>query len=206
MTDTGIYECTATNPFGITKAVGALTIRRRTRVTLDPIETWVYEGQLVKFVCTADTDPEELDNLKVEWYKDGNLIDELVTPRIEQVGFDYSLVIGGAQTLDTGQYRCNASNGLDFAAATASLLVQGRPNQPRNLIEDCINFAQSRKALLQWAPGSDNYAPIIEYIVEFSSQFERQTWYRAEIFNLTGLLQATDAKVCILITPSFSPL
>lgn len=50
--------------------------------------------------------------------------------------------------------------------------------------------------MLTWAPGSDNYAPIIEYIVEFSTQYERETWYRAEIYNLTGLLQATDAKVC----------
>ncbi|KAL5966472.1 Neuroglian [Taenia solium] len=192
--DTGMYECTATNPFGVTKAAGSLAVRRHTRVTLVPIETWVYEGQLVKFVCTANTDPEEVANLRVTWYKDNNLIDPVLTPRIEQVGFDYSLVIGGAQTLDTGQYRCNATNGLDFATATASLLVQGRPNQPRNLVEDCITFASSRRAMLDWAPGSDNYAPIIEYIVEFSTQYERETWYRAEIYNLTGLLQATNAK------------
>ncbi|EUB59051.1 Neuroglian [Echinococcus granulosus] len=197
VTDTGMYECTATNPFGVTKAAGSLAVRRRTRVTLAPIETWVYEGQLVKFVCTADTDPEEVANMGVTWYKDNNVIDPRLTPRIEQIGFDYSLVIGGAQTLDTGQYRCNASNGLDFATATASLLVQGRPNQPRNLVEDCITFAPSRRAMLKWAPGSDNYAPIIEYIVEFSTQFERKTWYRAEIYNLTGLLQATDAKIVL---------
>lgn len=49
--------------------------------------------------------------------------------------------------------------------------------------------------MLKWAPGSDNYAPIIEFIVEFSTQFERETWYRAEIYNLAGLLQSTDAKV-----------
>ncbi|KAM7535344.1 hypothetical protein Aperf_G00000097093 [Anoplocephala perfoliata] len=193
--DTGTYECTATNPFGVTKATGSLAIRRKTRVTLAPIETWVYEGQLVKFVCTASTDPEEVANLTVAWYKDGNLIDPVLTPRIERVGFDYSLVIGGAQSLDTGQYRCNVTNGLDFATATASLLVQGRPNQPRNLVEDCVTFASSRRAMLKWAPGSDNYAPIIEYIVEFSTQFERETWYRAEIYNLSGLLQSTDAKI-----------
>ncbi|KAL7059988.1 hypothetical protein AAHC03_09230 [Spirometra sp. Aus1] len=196
-TDSGDYECTATNPFGVTKASGHLTVRRRTRVTLAPIETWVYEGQLVKFVCTAETDPMEVDNLVVRWYKDGNLIDTSATPRIEQIGFDYSLLIAGAQALDTGQYRCNASNGLDFAFATASLLVQGRPNQPRGITIDCINFADKRQALVNWAPGSDNYAPIIEYIVEFSTQFERQTWYRAELFNTTGLLHAADAKVIL---------
>ncbi|VDK89220.1 unnamed protein product [Dibothriocephalus latus] len=196
-TDSGDYECTATNPFGVTKASGHLTVRRRTRVTLAPIETWVYEGQLVKFVCTAETDPMEVDNLTVTWYKDGNLIDSLATPRIEQIGFDYSLLIAGAQALDTGQYRCNASNGLDYAFATASLLVQGRPNQPRGITIDCINFADKRQALVNWAPGSDNYAPIIEYIVEFSTQFERQTWYRAELFNATGLLHAADAKVIL---------
>lgn len=59
-------------------------------------------------------------------------------------------------------------------------------------------LAEQRQAMVAWAPGSDNYAPIIEYIVEFSSQFERETWYRAEIYNLTGLLQATDAKVGLI--------
>ncbi|VEL42967.1 unnamed protein product, partial [Protopolystoma xenopodis] len=123
--DSGIFECTAKNPFGSTKASGELVVRRRTVITLPPIDTRVYEDQVVKFVCTADTDPMELENLKIIWFKDENLIDPHRTPRIQANWFDYSLVVGGAQPRDTGQYRCNATNGIDWAAATASLLVQG---------------------------------------------------------------------------------
>ncbi|VDP80263.1 unnamed protein product [Echinostoma caproni] len=167
ITDSGVYECTATNPFGSRKAWGKLMVRRQTTIVLAPIDTQVYEGQVVKFVCTAETDPMELENLKITWYKDDNLIMPELTPRIQRVWFDYSLVLSGAQPRDTGQYRCNASNGLDFAYATASLLVQ------------------------------DNYAPIMEYIVEYSTQHERDTWYPAEIYNYTGLIQSTSIKVVL---------
>lgn len=125
ITDSGVYECTATNPFGNRKAWGRLLVRRQTSIVLAPVDTQVYEGQVVKFVCTAETDPLELANLKITWYKDDNVINPDMTPRIQRVWFDYSLVLSGAQPRDTGQYRCNASNGLDFAYATASLLVQG---------------------------------------------------------------------------------
>ncbi|KAF6780001.1 hypothetical protein AHF37_00466 [Paragonimus kellicotti] len=125
ITDSGVYECTATNPFGSRKASGRLLVRRRTSIVLAPIDTQVYENQVVKFVCTAETDPMELDNLRITWYKDDNLIMPEVTPRIQKVWFDYSLVLSGAQPRDTGQYRCNASNGLDYAVASAALLVQG---------------------------------------------------------------------------------
>ncbi|KAF6780002.1 hypothetical protein AHF37_00467, partial [Paragonimus kellicotti] len=117
ITDSGVYECTATNPFGSRKASGRLLVRRRTSIVLAPIDTQVYENQVVKFVCTAETDPMELDNLRITWYKDDNLIMPEVTPRIQKVWFDYSLVLSGAQPRDTGQYRCNASNGLDYAGS-----------------------------------------------------------------------------------------
>nr|CAH8826305.1 unnamed protein product [Trichobilharzia regenti] len=197
ITDSGVYECTATNPFGSQKASGKLLVRRKTKVVLAPINTRVYENDVVKFVCTAETDPAELSNLKVTWYKDDNYIDPDITPRIQQVWFDYALVLSGAQPRDTGQYRCNASNGLDFATATAPLLVQGRPEQAINVQVNCVDFIKEELALVTWYPGSDNYAPIMEYMVEYSTQYERETWYPAEIFNLTGLVQSTSVKVVL---------
>ncbi|THD28052.1 Neuroglian [Fasciola hepatica] len=197
ITDSGVYECTATNPFGSRKAWGRLMVRRQTSIVLAPIDTQVYEGQVVKFVCTAETDPLELANLKITWYKDDNLINPDMTPRIQRVWFDYSLVLSGAQPRDTGQYRCNASNGLDFAYATASLLVQGRPEQAINVQVNCVEFINEELALVSWYPGSDNYAPIMEYIVEYSTQYEQDTWYPAEIFNYTGLIQSTSIKVVL---------
>ncbi|CAH8462402.1 unnamed protein product [Heterobilharzia americana] len=197
ITDSGVYECTATNPFGSQKASGKLLVRRKTRVVLAPINTRVYENDVVKFVCTAETDPAEVSNLKITWYKDDNYIDPNLTPRIQQVWFDYALVLSGAQPRDTGQYRCNASNGLDFDTATAPLLVQGRPEQAINVQVNCVEFITEELALVTWYPGSDNYAPIMEYMVEYSTQFERETWYPAEIFNLTGLVQSTSVKVVL---------
>ncbi|KAK4473717.1 hypothetical protein MN116_003061 [Schistosoma mekongi] len=197
ITDSGIYECTATNPFGSQKASGKLLVRRKTRIVLAPINTRVYENDVVKFVCTAETDPAEVSNLKITWYKDDNYIDPNLTPRIQQVWFDYALVLSGAQPRDTGQYRCNASNGLDYDTATAPLLVQGRPEQAINVQVNCVDFINEELALITWYPGSDNYAPIMEYIVEYSTQFERETWYPAEIFNLTGLVQSTSIKVVL---------
>ncbi|CAL8079591.1 unnamed protein product [Calicophoron daubneyi] len=197
ITDSGVYECTATNPFGSRKASGRLYVRRRTNIVLAPLDTYVYEGQMVKFVCTAETDPMELENLKITWYKDNNLIQPEATPRIQPVWFDYSLVLSGAQPRDTGQYVCNASNGLDYATASASLLVQGRPEQPINVQINCVDFINDELALVSWYPGSDNYAPIMEYLVEYSTQYERDTWYPAEIFNFTGLVQSTSVKVIL---------
>ncbi|KAF8568840.1 hypothetical protein P879_04178 [Paragonimus westermani] len=196
-TDSGVYECTATNPFGSRKASGRLLVRRRTSIVLAPIDTQVYENQVVKFVCTAETDPMELDNLRITWYKDDNLIMPEITPRIQKVWFDYSLVLSGAQPRDTGQYRCNASNGLDYAVASAALLVQGRPEQAIHVQVNCVEFINEELALVSWYPGSDNYAPIMEYIVEYSTQYERDTWYPAEIFNYTGLVQSTSIKVIL---------
>ncbi|KAF5394306.1 hypothetical protein PHET_11868 [Paragonimus heterotremus] len=37
----------------------------------------------------------------------------------------------------------------------------------------------------------------MEYIVEYSTQYERDTWYPAEIFNYTGLVQSTSIKVIL---------
>lgn len=41
----------------------------------------VYEGTEAKFTCTATTDPEEVQNLKIEWKKDGQIIDYTLAQR-----------------------------------------------------------------------------------------------------------------------------
>lgn len=75
------------------------------------------------------------------------------------------------------------------------LFLIGRPEQAINVQVNCVDFINEELALVTWYPGSDNYAPIMEYMVEYSTQFERETWYPAEIFNLTGLVQSTSVKV-----------
>lgn len=133
MSDTGIYLCTATNPYGTVSTSGRLEIRRRTIITVPPKDIRVYEKSDVKFVCAAETDPLETRNLKISWIKDGTPINFKEQLRVRPNPPDNSLIIGGVGPLDTGSYTCVASDGIDNATASASLVVQGRPNQPRDV-------------------------------------------------------------------------
>ncbi|VEL29774.1 unnamed protein product [Protopolystoma xenopodis] len=75
-----------------------------------------------------------------------------------------------------------------------------RPDRPTDVKVNCIDFVAQSTAVVTWHPGSDNYAPIIEYMVEFSTQYERDTWYPAELFNVSGLVRSTDVKVGSYLT------
>ena len=46
-----------------------------------PLDVMVYEETEAKFTCTATTDPEEVQNLKIEWKKDGEIIDYQLAQR-----------------------------------------------------------------------------------------------------------------------------
>ena len=85
----------------------------------------VYEDTEAKFTCTATTDPEEVNSLRIEWNKDGERIDYLVAQRMFKNEMDNSLTISGTISLDTGKYTCVAINGLDQDEASAQLVVQG---------------------------------------------------------------------------------
>jgi neuronal cell adhesion protein len=92
---------------------------------MQPQDVMVYENSEAKFTCTATTDPDEISNLKVEWLKDGQLLDYAVVQRVFKNDLDNSLTISGTIPLDTGAYTCMASNGLDSDSWDAQLLVQG---------------------------------------------------------------------------------
>ncbi len=85
----------------------------------------VYEDTEAKFTCTATTDPEEVNNLRIEWNKDGERIDYNVAQRMFKNEMDNSLTISGTISLDTGKYTCVATNGLDEDESSAQLVVQG---------------------------------------------------------------------------------
>ena len=85
----------------------------------------IHQGMEVKLTCTATTDPEEVQNLRIDWMKDGGMIDYNLAQRVFKNDMDNSLTISGTLSLDTGKYTCIASNGIDEASAGADLIVQG---------------------------------------------------------------------------------
>ena len=85
----------------------------------------VYYVTEAKFTCTATTDPEEVDNLRIIWKKDDEEIDYRLAGRVSQIIMDNSLTISGAIYLDTGKYTCTATNGIDTDERSANLIVQG---------------------------------------------------------------------------------
>ena len=90
-----------------------------------PQDIVVYENSEAKFTCIATTDPEELVNLKIDWLKDGQLLDYALVQHMFKNNFDNSLIISSTIPLDTGIYTCIVSNGLDSDSWDAQLLVQG---------------------------------------------------------------------------------
>ena len=74
LADAGDYKCQAENIFNTTSAKGVLVVRRKTRVEHKPGDLEVNAGNDGKFTCSGTTDPEEVQNLKILWQKDGKFI------------------------------------------------------------------------------------------------------------------------------------
>ena len=123
LADAGLYRCHAKNMFNETYAEGKLVVRRKTRIEKRPGDLEVNAGNSGKFTCSGTTDPEEVHNLKVIWYKDGKQItanDQRMTKNYQ----DDSLTISGTIVRDSGTYTCVATNGLDNATAAAVLTIK----------------------------------------------------------------------------------
>lgn len=194
LVDSGSYRCTATNIHGEDSATGSLIVRRKTLIQTRPLDVMVYEGTEAKFTCTATTDPEEVQNLRIDWKKDGQIIDYALAQRIFKNDMDNSLTISGTISLDTGKYTCMASDGLDSDEAEAQLIVQAPPDPPNNVIVRCTN--NERKAEIEWQPGKENYAPILNYVIQFNTSFTPDTW----IDIATNVTQNTR-KTTVVLSP-----
>ena len=109
----------------------------RTRIQTAPLDVMVYEDTEAKFTCTATTDPEEIKNLRIDWKKDGEVIDYSIAQRMFKNDMDNSLTISGTISLDTGKYTCVASNGLDEHESSAQLVVQGKTSLTYSVYTTC---------------------------------------------------------------------
>ena len=55
---------------------------------------------------------------------------------------------------------------------------KGPPDPPNNVIARCVDNAN--KAEIEWQPGRENYAPILNYIIQFNTTFTPDTWINIE--------------------------
>ena len=154
MADSGVYVCNVSNKFGIDVRNGTLNVTRKTQIQMRTSNQEVRRGASALFRCSATTDPAFKP--EVNWYKDKQLL--AYTGRLIKDSSDqlHTLKIIDVQFDDAGTYACRASTELDFDEASATLLVQDRPNRPMINKIICNGSVQSTKrqpfAIVQWTP------------------------------------------------------
>ena len=79
----------------------------------------------VTLTCQATTDPSEAHNLRVQWRRNGDVINPAPSSRyvISQDGS--RLTIRQSRVADTATYTCRAENGVDFATVEIPVTVRG---------------------------------------------------------------------------------
>jgi Immunoglobulin I-set domain len=85
----------------------------------------VEVGRDVVLFCNATTDPSERRKLEITWMRYGYPIDFQSENNVALYTVDKSLRITHARIGNTGSYTCNATNGLDWDAATVQVTVRG---------------------------------------------------------------------------------
>ena len=96
----------------------------RTKITEVPVPQTVNASTNVILHCSATTDTEEKRKLKVDWLKNNEKID--FNSGISKNTVNNALIITQAQVSDSGNYTCNASNGLDSDTVTVKVTVKGK--------------------------------------------------------------------------------
>ena len=94
----------------------APVISERTVIIDPPRSQTVNASSDVTFHCRAATDPAEVENLRVDWLRGGEVVQQSSA----------SLTLSNVQLQrDSGNYTCLASNGLDSDQHTAQLTIKG---------------------------------------------------------------------------------
>ncbi|CAF4028111.1 unnamed protein product [Rotaria sordida] len=184
--DNGIYICNATNKFGSDIRNTTLNIKQKTRIQTRPNNQQIRRGSQAIFRCTAIADNSL--TYDINWYKDGKLL--TYTGRfIKDITDQNTLKIVDVQFDDAGSYVCRASTELDFDDASATLIVQDRPNRPKITKIICNGSNDQPFAIVQWQGTGDNNARIIYYELQYNTSFQTKDWIsvpieqRKESFN-----------------------
>ncbi|CAF1215999.1 unnamed protein product [Adineta ricciae] len=181
--DNGVYICNATNKFGFATRNTTLNVKQKTRIKTRPNNLEVRRGANAIFQCSAIAD--QTLGLAVDWYKDGELL--TYTGRFIKDTIDPNqLKIVDVQFDDAGSYVCRASTDIDFDEATATLVVQDRPNKPTIRKIMCNGTSDQPFAIVQWAGTGDNNARILYYELQYNTSFQVNEWTSVPIEQKRG--------------------
>ncbi|XP_041356541.1 hemicentin-1-like [Gigantopelta aegis] len=124
--DGGVYTCSATNVLGGASKVISLNILKHIAIQNKLNDTTVKEGHSVRFECNFKSNPKPT----ITWYHyniDGSK--DKVTSGVKVInnGTGSQLLITFTKYTDSGQYVCEANNGVEVVQGSGHLTVLSKP-------------------------------------------------------------------------------
>ncbi|XP_007942419.2 hemicentin-2 [Orycteropus afer afer] len=116
VSDSGHYQCTASNPAGFTSRWYILGVQAPPQVQLGPRMLKVLAGEALDLNCVAEGNPEP----RLNWSKDGVALQGRVP--------EGSVHFAAIKASDAGTYRCEASNSAGVDAWELELRVLEPPH------------------------------------------------------------------------------
>uniref|UniRef100_A0A8C9TS86 L1 cell adhesion molecule, paralog a n=1 Tax=Scleropages formosus TaxID=113540 RepID=A0A8C9TS86_SCLFO len=212
-TDSGEYQCMASNSQGVVVHTYTVTVEAAPYWTKSPESQLYAPGETVRLDCQADGIPTPT----ITWSLNGSPISSKRTMVMEDV-----------QPGDTAVYQCLASNKHGTALFNTYVYIIELP--PQMLTEDakvytvvegqrallsCETFdkpdpptllqlsaPKDRSLMLSWSPEDDHNSPILEFVVEYEEQqFGKGEWI--EVARVTGEVNHVTAPLRPFGTYSF---
>lgn len=167
--DEGLYICSVENT---NMSINAqLEVLNKTVIVTPPQDLKVQPGHTAIFSCVSSVDPK-LSPPFIQWRKNEQKIFESHSD--DRYTFEGSdLIISNVQQVDEGAYTCQVITDLDMVEASGTLTLYDRPDPP-SLLQ--ISNPKNRAMTLSWTPGDEHNSPVIEYVVEFEDQEEKDEW------------------------------
>ncbi|KAF6736385.1 Protein sidekick-1, partial [Oryzias melastigma] len=174
--DSGQFTCIASNSEGSINATAALTVWRRTFLSVPPADLRVIKGTTAVLECNATHDSRI--NISFKWDRGGVPVLPSGGGRVSvRQG---SLSIGQTWSGDIGDYTCTVTSQAGNDSHTARLEVIELPHSPRSLTAR-LNDSDSRSVLLSWLRPFDGNSPLLYYVLELSENNSPWKVYLSEV-------------------------
>ncbi|XP_078800475.1 protein sidekick-1 isoform X2 [Oryzias latipes] len=174
--DSGQFTCTASNSEGSINATAALTVWRRTFLSVPPTDQRVIKGTTAVLECNATHDSRI--NISFKWDRGGVPVLSSGGGRVSVS--QGSLSISQTWSGDIGDYTCTVTSRAGNDSHTARLEVIELPHSPRSLTAR-LNDSDSRSVLLSWLRPFDGNSPLLYYVLELSENNSPWKVYLSEV-------------------------
>ncbi|XP_055948883.1 cell adhesion molecule Dscam2-like isoform X4 [Argiope bruennichi] len=173
LSDAGLYMCQATN--GISPSLSAvikLTVHVPAHFRVKFQSSTVRKGETVHLICTAYGETP----ITLVWTKDRQIFNIRTESRYSEVQKDHEdgvaseVTIISADRRDSALFTCTASNEYGRDETNFQVVVQERPDSPRNME---IKELTSRTVTLTWVQPYSGNLPLTRYIVQLKRQDEQ---------------------------------